>query len=263
MRDLVTPVLITFNEAPNIARTLDKLIWAKRIVVIDSGSTDGTTAILARYPQVETIYRRFTDFAEQWNFGLAQVASPWVLSLDADYQLSDALIAEILALSPGEQVSGYTAQFTYYIYGHALRGSLYPDRTVLFRKSRAIYRMDGHTQRVVVEGPVLALLSRIYHDDRKPLSRWVVSQQRYARDEAEHLLAMPRAALNRADKLRLMACPAPFAALLYVLLAKGCILDGWPGWLYALQRTVAEMLLAIELVERRFRRGDADNVEFT
>ena len=71
--DGITPLLITFNEAPNIARTLDKLGWARRIVVVDSGSSDGTLEILARYPQVALFTRVFDNFADQCNFGLAQV----------------------------------------------------------------------------------------------------------------------------------------------------------------------------------------------
>ena len=90
--DGITPLLITFNEAPNIARTLDKLGWARRIVVVDSGSSDGTLEILARYPQVALFTRAFDSFADQCNFGLAQVQTEWALSLDADYELSDRLV---------------------------------------------------------------------------------------------------------------------------------------------------------------------------
>ena len=69
-RDTVTPLLITFNEIQNIERTLAKLDWAVRIVVIDSGSTDGTLDILAKDPRVDVIHRPFDSFAEQCNFGL-------------------------------------------------------------------------------------------------------------------------------------------------------------------------------------------------
>ena len=76
MLDDITPLVITYNEAPNIARTLDRLLWARRIVVIDSGSTDETLEIVRSYPQAEVIHRPFDDFASQCNFGIAQVATP-------------------------------------------------------------------------------------------------------------------------------------------------------------------------------------------
>ena len=86
--------MLTYNEAPNIDRTLAKLRWASRVVVVDSFSTDETEAICARYPNVDLKRRRFDSHAEQWNWGLDQVQSDWVLSLDADYVLSDALISD-------------------------------------------------------------------------------------------------------------------------------------------------------------------------
>jgi len=64
MIDAITPLVITLDEAPNIARTLDKLTWARRIVVVDSGSVDGTIEILKRYPQVDRFDRPFASFAE-------------------------------------------------------------------------------------------------------------------------------------------------------------------------------------------------------
>src|SRR5437762_14037528 len=89
MLEEITPMVITCNEAPNIGRTLAKLLWAKRIIVIDSGSTDDTVALARRHPQVEVIERPFDNFANQCNFGLARIDTPWVLSLDADYELSE------------------------------------------------------------------------------------------------------------------------------------------------------------------------------
>ena len=251
MRDQITPLIITYNEAPNIRRALDKLLWAQRIVVIDSGSTDGTIETLRGYPQVEVIYHPFVDFASQCNYGLTQVASPWVLSLDADYELSDTLMRELAFLAPPDSADGYRARFVYRIYGRPLRGSLYPPRTVLYRKDHALYRKEGHAHHVVLDGDVFSLDGVIYHDDRKPLKRWLTSQQSYARDEAAYLLDRPPSALRRTDKIRLMGWPAPIGVLFYTLLVKGCLFDGWPGWYYALQRTTAEMLIALEIVDRR------------
>jgi len=251
MLDQVTPLIITYNEGPNISRTLDKLSWAQRIVVIDSGSTDGTVEMLRCCPQAEVIQRPFIDAASQCNFGLTQVMSPWVLSLDADYELSDELIRELTSLEPPESTVGYRVRFVYRIYGRPLRGSLYPPRTVLYRKDKACYRQEGHTQRVVLDGEVLRLDGIIYHDDRKPLARWLTSQQRYAREEARYLLDRQRGALRRTDKIRLMGWPAPIGVFFYTLFVKGCLFDGWPGWYYALQRTIAEMLIALEIMDRR------------
>jgi glycosyltransferase involved in cell wall biosynthesis len=251
----ITPIVITYNEEANIARTLDRLLWARRIVVIDSGSTDATLDIIRAYPQAEVVHRLFDEFASQCNFGIAQVMTTWVLSLDADYELSDELVNELYCLRPDSTIGGYQARFVYRVFGRPLRGTLYPPRTVLYRKDKASYQNEGHGHRVAVVGNVVPLAGVIFHDDRKPLERWFTAQQRYAREEAEHLLAMDRKSLGPADRIRLATWPAPFAVFMYALLLKGCLLDGWPGWYYALQRLLAETMLALELVDRRLRRA--------
>jgi glycosyltransferase involved in cell wall biosynthesis len=250
--DGVTPILITFNEAPNIARTLDKLGWARRIVVVDSGSGDGTLEILARYPQVALFMRAFDNFADQCNFGLAQVQTEWALSLDADYELSDRLVQELSSLDEERDVAGYRASFVYRIHGRPLRRTLYPPRVVLYRVKKARYVNEGHGHKAVVSGVVRTLSGLIYHDDRKPLSRWFDSQQSYARLEADYLLKADPDTMSAPDRLRRMAWPAPIVVLFYVLVIKGCLLDGWPGWFYALQRVLAECMIALELINRRF-----------
>ena len=58
MLNEITPVLLTFNEAANIGRTLSCLTWAKDIVIVDSGSTDETISIVARFPQVRVLSSR-------------------------------------------------------------------------------------------------------------------------------------------------------------------------------------------------------------
>ena len=191
--DQITPLLLTFNEAPNLARTLAQLAWATRIIVVDSGSTDDTLAICKSFSQVEVITREFDTFAGQCNFGLTQIQSPWVLSLDADYVLTDELVAELRALAAADDVMGFYARFTYCIHGRPLRASLYPPRTVLYRKDGARYADDGHGHRVQITGKILPLASKIEHDDRKPLERWLGEQLKYSAKEAAQLTTTPAA----------------------------------------------------------------------
>ncbi len=259
LRDEITVLILTFNEEANIGRTLDAVAWAKRIVVVDSGSGDATAAIVARSPRAELVVRAFDTHDAQWNFGLGLCAGhgDWVLALDADYELSAALSDELRSLVPVERVAGYRAFFRYCIFGKPLRGSLYPPVVALYRKSRAHYVQVGHTHRIVVDGEIADLAHPILHDDRKPVARWLASQQRYARLEADHLLATPPAKLRRTDRLRRMGWPAPIAVFFYTLVAKRCLLDGWPGWLYVLQRVLAETMIALEIVDRRLR-GESD-----
>jgi glycosyltransferase involved in cell wall biosynthesis len=253
--DEVTPMLITYNEEANIGRALAKLEWARRILVIDSGSNDDTLEIIRSVRQANIIHRPFDDFASQCNFGLDHVTSPWVLSLDADYELSAELVSELGRLRPNDTIGGYRSHFVYRIHGKPLRGSLYPPRIVLYRKQGAFYRNEGHGHRVAVTGEVLPLAGAIYHDDRKPLTRWLGSQQIYALREAEHLLSVNRSTLKWADRIRLAIWPAPLLVVIYTLFVKGCLLDGWPGWFYALQRLLAEAMTALAILNRRLQTG--------
>ncbi len=250
MLEQVTPLILTFNEAPNIDRTLQRLTWAKRIVVIDSYSTDETLEILQSYPQVEIFQRSFDTFANQCNYGLEKVKTAWVLSLDADYIVTDDLVAEIDTLPKDSLVDGYFVRFKYCVFGKPLRGTLLPPREVLFRREKGAYVDDGHAHRLRVNGQSSILSSYLYHDDRKPLSRWVWAQDRYMIIEAKKLLETPDSELSFGDRLRKQKVLAPFVILFYCLILKGGILDGWAGWYYAFQRIMAEILLAIRLTEK-------------
>ena len=214
------------------------------------------------HPNVRIVQRTFDSHANQWNFGLTQIQTPWVLTLDADYEISANLAGEIQKLTPDENVAGYEAQFQYRIHGHPLRSSAYPPRVVLFRTDRASYFDEGHTQRLRINGRVESLKAPIYHDDRKSFSHWFESQKRYARLEARHLMEMRNAKcearneeLTFQDRLRLKLFFAAPAMFFYLLFGRGLILDGWPGWFYVGQRTIAEMLLSWQLLAARKERS--------
>lgn len=249
MLEQVTPLILTYNEAPNIDRTLQGLKWAKQILIIDSFSDDATLEIISKYPQVRVLQRKFDHFASQCNYGLANIFTKWVLSLDADYTLTDELIIELQSLPENSLYDAYSVRFKYCVYGYPLRGTLLPPRTVLYRKEKAYYLEDGHAHRVKVEGNHSSLISYIYHDDRKPLSRWLWAQDRYMIIEAKKLLETSNKELSFGDRLRKQKFIAPLIIFFYCLILKGGILDGWHGWYYALQRALAEILLSIRIIE--------------
>jgi len=244
-------LIITCNEAPNLRRTLAALAWARDIVIVDSFSTDDTLEIARSFPQVRVIQRKFDSFAGQCNFGLQQVQTEWVLSLDADYVLPPELAAEIQSLTPLAEVAGYSTRFRFCIHGRPLRASLYPPRTVLYQRGKAHYRNDGHGHRVQVDGRVVMLSGRIDHDDRKPLSHWLWAQDRYALLEAAKLSEARPGELGLPDRIRRKIVMAPALVFFYTLLGQGMILDGWPGWYYVWQRTLAEMILSLRLTEQK------------
>jgi hypothetical protein len=184
---------------------------------------------------------------------LSLVATPWVLSIDADYELSEDLIEEIGCLEPSSDVSGYRASFIYRIHGRPLRRTLYPPRVVLYRPDHGRYESDGHGHRLRIGGGIQTLRGKIFHDDRKPLRRWLDSQMRYAAVEADHLSRTPASQLSWVDRLRKLAWAAPPIVFVYTLLVKRCLMDGWAGWAYALQRALFEIVLALELLDRRLR----------
>lgn len=249
--DDITVVIPVFNEEPNLPRTLERLRWARRVILVDSFSTDGTADIAGRFPNVEVVDREYVDQTTKWTQGTEMAETPWVLGLDADYVLGQGFEDELRSLVTGDEVDAWHARFRYCVNGHPLRGTLYPPRAVLFRKSRCHFVQDGHTQVLVVQGGEKLLQTPIDHDDRKPLTRWFASQDHCARQEADKLSTAAPATLRIQDRVRQWLVVAPVATLFYCLFAKGLILDGWHGWFYTWQRVLAEIMLSIRLLERK------------
>jgi glycosyltransferase involved in cell wall biosynthesis len=248
----ITPVILTFNEAPNIGRTLERLTWAREVVIVDSGSTDETLAIARGFPNVRTLIRPFDTHAQQWRYAVEQtgVTSEWVLRLDADYILEPALRDEIAALEPANDVVAYEIAFTYCIDGTPLRGSTYRPQPVLFRPGAVLIEQDGHTEKVRPQGRVVALKGHLLHDDRKSFDRWLQSQIRYQAKEAVKLMERPWSDLDWGDRLRRTRILGAPAVLLYCLFGKGLIFDGMAGLRYTAQRVMADLILSLQLLRR-------------
>lgn len=254
MFDLITPVILTFNEEPNIRRCLDRLTWASEIVIVDSKSTDRTREIANGFPQVRWFERAFDTHADQWNYAIHDtgIATEWVLRLDCDYMLTDELIEEIKGLLPESAVGGFLGSFDYAIYGRRLIASFYPPKPILFRHAAARARDRGHTEVWEVDGELRSLRHKIVNDDRKAQDRWLAAQLRYQKLESDTLDN------SRTLKSRLRRIPPvfPVAVFIYCLFVRGLILNGRAGILYSLQRFIAEAIMALYYLESRIARVD-------
>ncbi len=253
---LITPVILTYNEAANIGRTLERLTWAKEVVVVDSLSTDDTVAIAGRFANVRVVERAFDSHARQWRFATTEtgIASDWILRLDADYMMEAPLREEIAALSPPPEIAAYRISFTYCMDGRPLRASLYPTLPVLFRRGRGSFVQDGHTEKLSIDGPTAALSNRLLHDDRKTTERWLQNQSRYQAAEAEKLMSRPWSELSWADRLRCTRVLGPLAVAVHCLFVKGLLFDGRAGLLYTAQRVTADIILSMHLLRRDLAR---------
>ncbi len=116
------------------------------------------------------------------------------------------------------------------------------------------YYDDGHTQRLKISGKTGNYTVKILHDDRKPLSRWLNNQAAYSQKEADMLLETT-SGLSFTSRLRKTKVLAPVFIFFYCLFIKGMIWNGWRGWHYTLQRTLAEILVSMRLAEDKIKKG--------
>ena len=249
MLDAITPVILTNTEAVNIRRTLSHLNWAKEIVVVDSGSMDETLDILLANPRVRLLKRPLDSHSRQWRFATQEtgITTPWLLRLDADYQLPQAFIEELAGLDPNGPECGYRVAFDYAVFARTLIASLYPPKTILLRSGKFAAHDDGHNETWTIDGPVGALKARVIHDDWKPMDRWLISQVSYMkRDLGKHKTR--RSGVS--DWLRRHPPLMPVVVFFYCLFGKGLILNGKAGLLYTLQRVIAESMLSLLMVEK-------------
>src|SRR6185437_2365744 len=242
----VTPALLTFNEEPNLKRTLDTLTWAERVIVVDSNSTDATQEIARSFSNVDLHIRPFVSYQDQWEFAVHApgICSRYVMTLDADMRVTPALLAEIeLFLSKGYE--GGLIPLELWSLGRPLKGSLCRPQLRLFKSKCVEIGQIGHTQHFQVGGRLYRFKQPLIHDDRKPVDRWIKSQTAYPALECNRLSrTMPS---SWKDKLR-AAGLMPLLAGASAYVRAGGPWSGKPAYQYALERFTYESLLAMRML---------------
>ncbi|HWH70893.1 MAG TPA: glycosyltransferase family 2 protein [Candidatus Sulfotelmatobacter sp.] len=191
--------LITLNEEANLARCLKSCAGlADEIVVLDSGSTDRTKAI-ARQFGARWEQQAWLGYVGQKNKVLSLAQHEWVLSLDADEELSAELRDEIRAFkanAPGPEISGYDVPRCVLYEGRWIRhGDWYPDRLVrLFRRERARFTGGKVHERLEISGEIRSFQGELYHYSFTDAADHWARCQRYARLWAETQFAKGRKA---------------------------------------------------------------------
>jgi glycosyltransferase involved in cell wall biosynthesis len=197
----ITATIITLNEERNIARSIESLRCADEILIVDSGSVDRTVE-LAQNLGVRVIEAGWRGFAAQKNWAAEQASHDWILSLDADEALSEALEAEIWNLKKtGPRYDAYTMpRLARYLGRWILHSGWYPDRKVrLYQRGKAKWVGEFVHESVNVDGRIGHLDSNILHFTCESLSEHVKTLDKYttlaAQEIAARRMAVPLARL--------------------------------------------------------------------
>ena len=185
----ITATIITFNEERNIARAIESLRCCDEILIVDSGSTDRTTE-LAENLGARVIEANWRGYAGQKNWAADQASHDWVLSLDADEALSEALEAEIWSLKKsGPRFDGYTMpRLARYMGRWILHSGWYPDRKLrLYDRRQAKWVGDFVHESVAVSGHVGHLQSNLLHFTCESLAEHIKTMERYTTLAAQEL----------------------------------------------------------------------------
>ena len=187
----ITATIITLNEERNVARAIESLRCCDEILILDSGSTDRTVELAANLG-ARVIEAGWRGYAGQKNWAAEQATHDWILSLDADEALSEALEAEIWNLKKnGPQYDAYTMpRQAQYLGRWILHSGWYPDRKVrLYNRLKARWVGDFVHESVQPKGRVGHLQGNILHFTCDSLSEHLRTLDRYTTLSAEELVS--------------------------------------------------------------------------
>jgi glycosyltransferase involved in cell wall biosynthesis len=187
----ISATIITFNEERNIARAIESLRCCDEIVVVDNGSVD-RTAEIAEKLGARVVEEPWHGYAAQKNFASAQASHDWVLSIDADEALSEALEGEIWQLKKtGPQFDAYTMpRLAQYLGRWILHSGWYPDRKIrLFDRRKARWEGDFVHESVIVDGRIGHLQGNLLHFTCQSLSEHLKTMDTYTTLAAQQFVA--------------------------------------------------------------------------
>jgi glycosyltransferase involved in cell wall biosynthesis len=182
-------VIITQNEESNIGRTLASVSWADERILIDSGSTDRTRDVASRYG-AKVFEESWKGYAAQKNSAIAKATSDWILSLDADEEVTSDLASEIMAvIRSADSHDGYFIPRRNLFLGKWIRhGGFYPDPKLrLFRQGKGTFEHREVHETMNVKGSTSRLTGVLIHHAYPTLTAYISTMNKYSSLGAENL----------------------------------------------------------------------------
>jgi glycosyltransferase involved in cell wall biosynthesis len=237
-------VLVTQNAAAPLPDCLASVPFADEIVVIDSGSTDGTAETAARYG-ARVLQKEWMGFGRQKQFAVRQARNDWVLCLDADERVSPELARSIQNALRAPESPVYRMARRNRFLGRWLRhGEGYPDWcTRLFDRNSAAWSDDGVHEKVLYAVTPAALEGDLLHQSAEDLGKYLEKQNRYSALAARQLFERGRAA----GALALVLSPLVRFAKFYFL--RLGFLDGVPGLVHISIGCMSSFVKYAKLIE--------------
>ena len=225
----LSAVIITQNAISQLPACLDSLAFCAEIVVVDSGSTDGTVE-LAQSRGARVVQEAWRGFGAQKQFAVREAANDWVLCIDADERVTDRLQASIIQALAASGHHAYRFRRCNRFLGRYLRhGEGYPDWSLrLFDRRHARWSDDAVHEKVLTETEVGTLAGDLLHDSAETLAHYLDKQNRYTTLAAQQALAAGRQA--HAGHLLL----SPLLRFLKFYFFRLGFLDGLPGLVHIL-----------------------------